>query len=583
MNSDLRRWGLLLLLVAGLAGLYLHAAGEDAPPALPLALPRAVTPPAMPVTPPDAATLAAEARLPYTSRLLRTVLLGRPYGLGVEELRRDRLQRDAGNLQVQLFAAAVTALNLPADGLDLSDIYLRDFLASASAPEPLREQPEEFAPLGNDDLAMLHLYALVQAGRAAQAIAILQQYSGSSQQFTRAFALAALRAVGTPQAREALKSAYAGDAGFAEMAGEALAVVEPNFSALRDHAGLVTPQRRYSPAMMAQAQAPDINCSAVLPIYLLGFLDNQRPAAPAEVELLRRQGDAPDNAHWLRYYYAYAALALRSHEPFAWWIDLYRREFDETRRGLLLRILSMQYPDELYAAAPELLRQAPSGGWSSLELLIFYDNYSKGRSSYSPFDLVAVPPPRYRQRFPARSDGARHPATPLVELWARGEWPADPNCPVCGMSWVRDMIGPREQPQLLLGLLRAPARDPALYSELYQLDDARLLPVLRYLRASERGAEGRDTLDAVLLALRQQVKARPCAGPSEECLRREVLSAPSLALQSDGAAIDYLTGLADDSLRLRFLDETRRRAEVLRNGRREVWEYWLGAWRPAAE
>ncbi|MDP1977541.1 hypothetical protein [Undibacterium sp.] len=55
-------------------------------------------------------------------------------------------------------------------------------------------------------------------------------------------------------------------------------------------------------------------------------------------------------------------------------------------------------------------------------------------------------------------------------------------------------------------------------------------------------------------------------------------------ISSEDAAKKYLTQLGNRKMSVEFLDDLHRSARIKGNGKHgQVWEHWLGCWRPAGE
>jgi hypothetical protein len=316
----------------------------------------------------------------FETRLLYTTLLGRPYGMASEDLFAANLPKQLSGSGYELAIAARQALRIPDGGLFTSQRSLVDFLSTTTEPYEITGLPQDF-PRGTraDDIAMLHVYALVMSGEAPVAVDLLAKYLDSKTDFTRAFCIMALRAVGTPKAMETIKGHlttvknennkqnYAKSMDI-QIANDALAFAIPNFMEPKAFAAEVMPIDRFRVPMLRQAQLN--TTKSILPMMLLGYVGTDVDAAQIDKELtfLRGLYKTADQALWRKYMYGYNALAFRSQEPFEQWLTMYQNDADATRRSFILRAMSTQHPDRFHAEMLPLFEKEVDG-WPQFEFL----------------------------------------------------------------------------------------------------------------------------------------------------------------------------------------------------------------------
>jgi len=526
-----------------------------------------------------------ETGLSIETRLLYTALLGRPYGLGLEDLHFKNLPAKMSGTGFSLASAARQALRVQDAGLFNSLKLLVDFLSGAKEPYELMDLPSDFpAGFRSDDLAMTHVYALVMSGQTDAVVAALGDFAASKSEFTRAFCIMALRAIGTPKSREIIKS-MSKKSEDVMLANDALTFLVPNFIEPKVFAHEVAPMNRFREKMLEQGRRN--NTKAILPTMLLAFVGPDADAAQvqAELDFLRGLYKTADNALWRKYMYGYATLAFRSREPFEQWLAMYRADADPHRRSFILRAMSMQHPGRFYAEMLPVFEKEPES-WTQFEFLAIYKGLIEGKVLYGPFDAIWMPPVRYRMAYPAQSDKkkARSPK-PFVDLWASGRFPQDKYCSHCRQSWVSDLITPAGEPGFVKGYLSLAKIDEYAYEGLRNLTDPRLVPVVKYFAQSQSDPKVRDAVLNVhedLVRNGSRGEAR-CCETTEACLSRHALlqTDPETKFADDREVAAYLDRLvANADSKIEFLDALKRRARVsLAGGKKIVFEHWLGCWR----
>ena len=141
-------------------------------------------------------------KLSLESRLFRSTMLGRSYGLSAPDFTAASIPKDISYLSTQLFSAATTALRYPNCCYPDSAANLRKLLLNAVEPT-LVQTPAVLPPMKTDDLMLIHVYAMVSAGQDKLLMNILQEALKSKERFVRTFAVNALRAYGGGEAMRA--------------------------------------------------------------------------------------------------------------------------------------------------------------------------------------------------------------------------------------------------------------------------------------------------------------------------------------------------------------------------------------------
>ena len=522
----------------------------------------------------------ANQHLSLEAKLLYTTLLGRPVGLTSAEIAFEKLPKNLSYVGFSFAVAARQALQLPSGATSTSAAFLEEFLTGTTEAYPIKDLPKDL-PQGMhaDDLAMLHIYALVMSNQADSTVQLLEKHLQSKNDFTRHFVIMALRSIGTAKARELIKS-RANNSDDTIMARDALGLVVPNFIEPKQYASEVAITKRFRNTMLAQAE--EKNTSSILPTMLLGFVGEDAPAEQiaAERNFLMNLYKTADNALWRKYMYGYASLAFRFKVPYEHWVRMYQSDSDPLRRSFILRSMAAQYPDLFFQRALALFEKEKNGA-VQLEFFSLYANLIEGGQLFGPFDAIWMPNLRYRLAYPWSKGGRKRSASALFDAWANGKIAEDTHWPV----WMVDLMRAEDEAKFLLGYLRMQNRDAYSAYALRQIKDKRMLPVIRYLISVETKGDVKQATQEAFDGLENgnAGKENSCCGPSEVCLREQILDAAvhEAKLSSQSEAQHYLKNLPGTQMKLEFIDDLKRRAKVSTNGKNvKTWEYWLGCWRP---
>ncbi|MFZ3002052.1 MAG: HEAT repeat domain-containing protein [Undibacterium umbellatum] len=519
--------------------------------------------------------LSIEARLFYST------LIGRPFGMASEDLYFAKLPKNLSYAGFSIAAAARQALRIPDGGLINSRARLEEFLSGTTGPFAIQDLPKDMpAGMRADDLAMLHIYALVMSDQAEATVQLLEKYLGSKNDFTRHFVIMALRSIGTAKARELIKSRI-NDSADSVMARDALGMVVPNLSEPRMYAAEVPVTRRFRENLLAQAKTA--GTASILPTFLLTFVgEDSNPAQlAAEKDFLMNLYKTADNALWRKYMYGYAALAYRFKVPYEHWLEMAKSDNDAHRRSFILRSMAMQYPDRFHKDALTLFEKEKNGA-VQVEFFSLYSSLITGEQSFGPYDAIWMPNLRYRLKYPyikdirkARSNKA------LFALWAQGRIPEDTHWPV----WMADLMHAENERDFMRGYLQMKTHSSYSAYALRQVKDRNMLPVIKYLIKHETQADVKKATQDVYNELMGNDKQADCC-TDESCLfelvRMKTLN--EINISSENTAKKYLTQLSNRKMSVEFLDDLHRSARIKGSGKQgQVWEHWLGCWRPAGE
>jgi hypothetical protein len=548
---------------------------------------------------------ASTGKLSLESRLFRTTMLGRTYGLSAQDFSADRIPKDISYLSTQLFSAATTTLRYPNCCYPDSAMNLRKLLLNAVEPTVVAT-PTDLPPMKTDDLMLIHVYAMVSAGQDQLLMDILKEALKSKERFVRIFAVNALRAYGGGEAMQLLSSLRR-DPEVGAIANVALALDWSNFNLPRAFAGELPYADRDRKNILARASDDALQTGTILPTMMMGFLAEDAPAEQLQAELtyLRELNFKPNGFLMYRHGYAVTALAFRKGADFEYWKRAYLANNLPVARIPIIRAMVLLDPEKFMAFAPKII-DSGGAGWDGYEFKLAYAALAKGTQPYSYYDLFFTPPNQYRLRYPFQKAAfSEISPKPALERWAAGTWLRDASCPSCDMSWITMAVPTELEPMLIQGFIAAPKRDLSSYWQLATaLKDARAKPVLAFLLEQEKDTEIRAESESLLRQLQSDKPPKSCCEQTQACLESQVvktrLDASALAetpasvakLNSVTELNAYLVQWRNDAehgaapgknvpapIKIEFVEPDRQSAWVRMGAQKSKWTYWLGCWR----
>lgn len=537
-------------------------------------------------TPPQT---APALQLTLDARLFRTTLIGRPYG--ITSLADTIAKSSLTPLQTEFAAMAVEATSSPpCCQIKSSADYLSDRLREQTALAPV-SAPPDIPAVNNDDMALLHVYAMVLGGHTEQAVVILKNAISSHSPFSQAVAVVALRALGTPAARAVLVAPPTLNSDIKALAEEAHGVTRPTLAEPKMYEGEMPYAIRERTAMLRQASNDANGTRTIMPTLLLGYVGEDAPPNVREQELqyLRSLPARYNDTIWYRHWYGTVSLALRSKETFAYWQQRLATEPAPYTQMAIVRIMAQAYPEEFARAAPEIVA-SPITGWSRSDALLMAATLAKGARPIGALDLIWFHPKRYRSMYPATTGVERiGDSDAIVRRFSQGNFAVDSQCPACTLSWFKSVRRKENDALYLLGIIRGRAAGQSYTAWANDFTDVRLLPALAALAASfpAESTRPREDIEYAERQLRegtQESGSGLCCADTDACLMSQVRArqAPDEQTLTIEQAIAYLEKLPP-------LPEIRIHDEEGQSKSRNVsvglsaparWTHWLGCWRP---
>jgi hypothetical protein len=525
--------------------------------------------------------------LSLEARLFRSALIGRAYDIAsVSKALADAAKRTA--LTVDMASAAAAALNeAPCCDVPDSALRLRELLATEKALRRI-ETNADLPPLNNDDLILLHAYALVLGGRAEDAVTELSKSFAEHSVFAQSVSIVALRAIGTASAKQRLAQHGSADEEVKMMADESVSIVRPNFAEPKMYESEMPLAQRTRDAMLAQASNDGNGTRTIMPTLLLGYVGDDADPALRERELqyLRSVPLRKDENLWYRQWYGAASLALRSPETFEYWYERFRSESAEYTRMLLIRIMAHHFPADFMRIAPDIAA-TESVDWARSDTMMLSQAIARGDQSSGALDFIWFPPKRYRMNFPARP-GTLKPSDPdgILARFAQGNFATTDRCPACTVSWLVRLRRPENEHLFALGVINSPHRDNGFLSSLSGLTDTRLkAPLTVFASSIAEGSEARHQIEGAIREIDEPSDGkgpRQCCALTEACL---VSQAPdpvtTTALTTVVQAKFFLKSLPPKRTPRVVMDaaDKRRATVTFESQQAEAWTHWLGCWR----
>lgn len=143
--------------------------------------------------------LPASAREAVAQRLLRTIQIGAPQDITLDQIHRIAASNDADYTTEVLARSALVVLHQDDAKLipytELLDNHLSHLVSDGTPFKPLPELPNF---RGKETLFVM-VYAMVMSGNQERAVDILEKHSLTGSRYKQAVVLSALRNIGTPR------------------------------------------------------------------------------------------------------------------------------------------------------------------------------------------------------------------------------------------------------------------------------------------------------------------------------------------------------------------------------------------------
>ena len=527
-------------------------------------------------------------------RLLRTIQLGVPHGLSVDEI--GKIADDASGTYETVILARSALLVLHSDDKsrrlayqELLDRVLNNLARQGNTYRLSADLPD----FHGKDLVLTMVYAMVMSGNQDRATDLLEKHLSTGSMYKQAVVLQALRNIGTPRAIGLIQK-YAEAGQDQNLARTTLADEDyPVLFELHDRWNMVPPRQRTRDKLLAIVQN---SCSerAAMASYWLGFFPPHADPVRERVELdalkaiIHRNGTS---CEMIGHIIALKSLALRSPETVDYWARLARETDNVWERHQIVINAFGRWGSQFAAAALELLKTEPAQyvQWELMQGNLQTRQGHRYRDYWDIWIPVDILVPL------AEGEDGRH-GMDKTEMDAL-------------LGWLEAGARPRDQPvanhmlynlaglasgddtRRLLALFNAHPERNDNWWIIDNLRDPDALPLLRYWAT----LPAPQTQMAMLQALIERLEtpspssARPgiaCCQPTQACLA-EWLARPGAfaSIHSEDEARAWLAGnaAAGRGYTIDYRDPLRRLTVIRRqDGTEERWEYLYDCWRNIA-
>lgn len=536
----------------------------------------------------------AIARETVAQSLLRTLQIGVPQGLTVDQIRKVATSNDTDYTTEILARSALVVLRQDDAKLipytELLDNHLSHLVSDGTPFQPLRELP---GFRGRETLFAM-VYAMVMSGNQQRAVDILEKHSLTGSRYKQAVVLSALRNIGTPRALGIIQQ-YAEKGSNRNLAETTLADEDyPVLSEVYDRWNLVPPTERTQDNLRAIVQA-GCNQRGALAAYWLGFFAPNIDPNKETAELQALEKIASTNTstcEMMEHVIALKSLGLRSRETVDYWKRLAEHTPNVWERHQVILDAFGRWGRSFAPAALDLLKTDPAQ-YVEWELLNGNLETRQGRpyrnywDIWIPADVLVV----------LESDQASgHPSIEQKDLDAMVGWldaGARPRDPVVLNHLLYHLVEftSGDETRRLLRVFDALAQRNQNWWVLQTLRDPAALPLLRYWSTLPAPADQKLVLEQTIanLASRTSVPAsssRACCDATEECLLEQLKRGGGAApvdaqIRSEEDAHKWLAegGPPETAVQIRYTDELKRSAIVRHNNGEEHWQYLYDCWR----
>jgi hypothetical protein len=527
-------------------------------------------------------------------RLLRTIQLGVPQGLSVDEIR--KIADDSSGTYEIVILARSALLVLHRDDKsrrvaygELLDRVLNNLARQGNIYQLSADLPE----FQGKNLVLTMVYAMAMSGNQDRATDLLEKHLSTGSAYKQAVALQALRNIGTPRAIGLIQK-YAEAGQDKNLAQTTLADEDyPVFFELHDRWNLVPPRQRTRDRLLAIVQK---GCSerAAMASYWLGFFSPHANPERERTELDALKaiiGRNKSSCKMIDHIIALKSLALRSPETVDYWAGLARETDNVWERHQIVINGFGRWGRQFAAAALDLLKTEPAQ-YVQWELMQGNLQTRQGYRYRDYWDIwIPVNILVLLKEGEGGQNGMNKSEMDVLQGWF--ESGARPKDPVVTNHMLYNLAGlvSGDDARRLLALFNAHPQRNDNWWIIENLGDPDALPLLRYWAT----LPAPQTQVAVLQALIERLQAPPqlsaaprvaCCQPTQACLT-EWLGRPSAsaAIHSDVEAKAWIAGnaAAAGNYTIDYQDALKRLAVIRRqNGTEERWEYLYDCWRNIA-
>ena len=528
-------------------------------------------------------------------RLLRTVQVGAPQDISVEQIRKIADNNDSDYTTEILARSALVVLQHDDSKLisftELLDDLLSHLVSDGTPFKPLGSLPN----FRGKESVFTMVYALVMSGNQETAVDILEKHSLTGSRYKQGVVLSALRNIGTPRALSVIQQ-YAEKGPDRNLAEATLADEDyPVLFEMHDRWNLIPPAQRTHDNLRTIVQSGCDQRSA-LAAYWLGFLapnidPNKEVAELQALETLARTNTG--SCEMMEHVIALKALGLRSAESVSYWKNLAQRTPNVWERHQIVINAFGRWGRAFAPAALDLLK-TDGAQYVQWELLIGNLETRQGREYRNYWDIWIPADVLVTQQF---DDAQRKPPMEQKEVDAMLDWldagarPRDDVVLNHTIYHLAEFTSGDDTRRLLRIFNALPQRNQNWWI-LQMLRDPAALPLLQYWSTLPAPSDQQQMLAHVIERLANvkpgNAKApAACCAATEECLLQQVrqntaaVVAADTQIHSEEEAVKWLAdGVTAEKFTVRYTDDLKRSAVVRRgDGAEEKWQYLYDCWR----
>jgi hypothetical protein len=302
--------------------------------------------------------IRASARETLPQRLLRTIQIGAPQDISIDEIRKVAESNDTDYTTAILARSALLVLRQDEPKLiaydELLDTLLNHLVSDGTPFQPLPSLPS----FRGKETVFTMVYAMVMSGNQERVIDILERHSLTGSRYKQAIVLSALRNVGTPRAISIIQQ-YAEKGQDRNLAETTLADEDyPVLSEIHDRWDMVPPAQRTQDNLRLVVEG-GCNQRSALAAYWLGFFAPNPDPKKEAAELHALESMAQTNAggcEMMEHVIALKSLAMRSAESADYWKRLAQRTPNVWERHQIVINAWARWGRKFAPAALELLK-----------------------------------------------------------------------------------------------------------------------------------------------------------------------------------------------------------------------------------
>jgi hypothetical protein len=544
----------------------------------------------------------AAARDTVPQRLLRTIQIGAPQGISIEQIKTIAKSSETEYTTEMLARSALLVLHEDNLGLvpynELLDSVLVHLVRDGNAFQP----PPGLPDFRGKETVFAMVYAMVMSGNQEQAVNLLGKHLLTGSEYKQAVVLSALRNIGTQSALGLIQQ-YAEKGPNRNLAETALADENyPALSEVHDRWNVIPPAQRTQDNLRTIVQG-GCDQRAAMASYWLGFFPpnidpNKEVAEIQALEGVVHTNNA--NCEMMEHVIALKSLGLRAAKTPDYWRRLALETDNVWERHQIVIDAWGRWGAKFAPTALDMLK-TDSAQYVQWELLDGNLDTRMGRryrdywDIWIPANVLLVQQEDEAQVLgPQKMDETNLNA--LLAWLESGARPRDPWVSNHLLYHLAALVSDGDTFRLLRLFNAHPERNQNWWI-VQNLRDPAALPILRYWSTLPAPQNQEEMLQAAVKNLENRSQhpsspAKTCCGPTDDCLRQQ-LSASAAAggttdvtIHSEEEARAWLQRKAapPEDFAIRYTDDLKRTAVVSRkSGAEEHWQYLYDCWRNTDE